>query len=271
MIVLLNCSTLLPWEQTVTHINQMVARMQYTGYKEEFRYDVVKSALNAYRRILALDKQGLRPMYRPKEWKKAERDEKKREKRTSWYKRGIYSSVIFIPATPNSELRKILEEDVRKSGVGIKIVEKSETNVKRVLQRSNPFRKKVCEEEECLVCRTGATGPCRTQGITYEIECKSCKDKYISETSRNAFTREREHVRSVDSNTREHSVLKRHCSEKHGGILQDFVMNVTGTYNQDRMLRQITESVRIKREGRSMNTKTEWNTVLIPRANIELS
>ncbi|KXJ14577.1 hypothetical protein AC249_AIPGENE4819 [Exaiptasia diaphana] len=233
--VLLNCSTLLPWEQTVTHINQMVARMQYTGYKGEFRYDVVKSALNAYRRILALDQQGLRPMYKPKEWKKAERDEKKREKRTSWYKRGIYSSVIFIPATPNSE-------------------------------------KKVCEEEECLVCRTGGTGPCRTQGITYEIECKSCKDKYIGETSRNAFKRGREHIRSVDSNTREHSILKKHCSEKHGGILQDFVMNVTGTYNQDPMLRQITESVRIKREGRrSMNTKTEWNTVLIPRANIELS
>lgn len=42
-------------------------------------------------------------------------------------------------------------------------------------------------------------------------------------------------------------------------------------FNGDPMLRQIMEGVAIRREGRNaMNNKTEWNTIKIPRANIEL-
>ncbi|KXJ05788.1 hypothetical protein AC249_AIPGENE28135, partial [Exaiptasia diaphana] len=58
---------------------------------------------------------------------------------------------------------------------------------------------------------------------------------------------------------------------KHEGVVQDFGMNITETFHRDPMLRQVSEAVRIKREGlRSMNSKNEWNTVQIPRANIEL-
>lgn len=108
--VLLNCSRLLPWEQTVSHVNSMVVRMQYSGYDQQFRYEVVRSAIDAYRRILAMDQQGIRPFYREKEWKKAERESEKKKKKRTWYKAGnkIFSSVIFVPATPESELKKTL-------------------------------------------------------------------------------------------------------------------------------------------------------------------
>ena len=43
--VLLNCSKLLPWERRVENVNEMVLRMQYSGYSEKFRYEVVNSAL----------------------------------------------------------------------------------------------------------------------------------------------------------------------------------------------------------------------------------
>ena len=152
--VLLNCSSLLAWEQTVRHLNDMVARMQYTGYDQQFRFEVVKSALEAYRRILEMDREGVRPLYRPKGWKRAERDERKKDKRVNWYRKGIYSSVIFIPATPNSGLRKLLEKDIQESGLKIKLVEKVDRNVKGIIQRSNPFRKKRCEREDCMVCTT---------------------------------------------------------------------------------------------------------------------
>ena len=108
--------------------------MQYTGYEKLFRYDVVKSALDAYRKITTMDQQGERPIYRPREWKMRERRESKDMKKVKWYKKGHFSSVMFVPVTQDSMLKKMLEADIRKTDIRIKVVEKSEINIKRVLQ-----------------------------------------------------------------------------------------------------------------------------------------
>ena len=50
------------------------------------------------------------------------------------------------------------------------------------------------------------------------------------------------------------SVLRRHANDYHNGVIPDYVMNVTGVYCGDAMLRQITESIKIRREG-SINNK----------------
>ena len=111
----------------------------------------------------------MKPIYRPKEWRQNERRKEKGERRRSWYRKGNYSSVIFVPAPPESSLKRSLDEDVKKSGLRIRIVEKSGMSVKRVLQRSDPFKKRTCERECCFVCRTGGRGPCDSFGVTYEI------------------------------------------------------------------------------------------------------
>ena len=41
------------------------------------------------------------------------------------------------------------------------------------------------------------------------------------------------------------SVLWKHCCDRHVGNITEFVMNVTGIFNDDAMLRQVTESVMI--------------------------
>ena len=66
------------------------------------------------------------------------------------------------------------------------------------------------------------------------------------------------------------SVLDKHFKERHGGVVTDFTMNVTGVYGGDCMLRQIAESVKISKEDQRkiINSKTEWNYVNIPRAQI---
>ena len=66
------------------------------------------------------------------------------------------------------------------------------------------------------------------------------------------------------------SPLWRHCMEIHDNEIQSFVMNVTGTYKDDAMLRQISEAVQINNTDicQLMNTKGEWNITRIPRANI---
>ena len=56
--VLLNCSKQLPWERVVENVNEMVLRMQYSGYSEKFRYKVVNSALKVYETRKKGDQEG---------------------------------------------------------------------------------------------------------------------------------------------------------------------------------------------------------------------
>ena len=59
----------------------------------------------------------------------------------------------------------------------------------------------------------------------------------------------------------------RHSCDRHAG---EFVMNVTGTFHNDAILRQITETVLISKvpETDLNNSKSELNYAHIPRAVI---
>ena len=68
-----------------------------------------------------------------------ERQKELNKKKTNWLKRGGDLSVIFVPATPGSEIRaeeKIREVHKRKRerGVGIKVLEKSDRATKSMVQ-----------------------------------------------------------------------------------------------------------------------------------------
>ena len=79
----------------------------------------------------------------------------------------------------------------------------------------------------------------------------------MGETSRSAYARGKEHRQSLDKKE-EQSVLWKHCKKiKHNNEMQTFEMNVTGSYSNDAMLRQISEGVRIDKvpEGSLMNPK----------------
>ena len=68
--VILRCSPELPWDVKKTHIDEYALRMQFSGYNEEFRKDVVRSAITAYEKIKRRVEKGERPLYRTKEWRK---------------------------------------------------------------------------------------------------------------------------------------------------------------------------------------------------------
>ena len=80
--------------------------MQYSGYSKKFRYEVIDSALKAYRARKKADPEGERLLHRPKEWRKDEREQEKMGKKSSCYKRGGNEAVIFVLATPSSQLQK---------------------------------------------------------------------------------------------------------------------------------------------------------------------
>ena len=175
--------------------------MQYSGYDQTFRYTVAKSAINAYKTIRDREWNGVRPMHRPKEWRKAERIEEKEEKKKTWFKRGGFDSVLFIPTTPDGKLKKMYEEVIRRSGIRMRVVERTGRTLRSQLQTSNPFRNPNCGRDNCFVCTTFGQGNCNTEGITYKIECGSdtnCREnRYKGESSYNAYTRGGEHMANL--------------------------------------------------------------------------
>ena len=52
----------------------------------------------AYETRKNADQEGERPLHRPREWKREEREQEKARKRSNWYKKGGNGAVIFVPA-----------------------------------------------------------------------------------------------------------------------------------------------------------------------------
>ena len=86
-------------------------KLQNSGYDEKERLIIIKSAQNGYRKQVKADREGVKPLYRPREWNRDARDLHKKNKK-EWYKRGGYEYIAFVPATPGSELLKDIEESI---------------------------------------------------------------------------------------------------------------------------------------------------------------
>ena len=271
--MLRNCSRSLPWKDVCRHVEEFAMRMQFSGYTETYRAQVVRSALKAYDEMVNKDQRGEEPLYRPRDWKRVERAEERRTKKGEWFKGSgsKYETVIFVPATPGSELKKRYMETIEKAEARIAVAEVPGKSIQRRLQRSDPFKGKKCgDPDRCMVCTSGGSG-CRNVGITYEVRCNKCGAVYIGETGRNAYTRGLEHLEGIYSKS-EGSVFHIHSVECHDGELgqSDFTMRVTGVYGGDATKRQVAEAVRIQHaQGTQLlNRQDEWRQVNLPHVEL---
>ena len=248
-----------------------MARMQSSGYDHEFRLEVLKSALNAYEKKKEAEKDGQR-MYRERTWNKKERKKQKMQKKKNWYKNGETESVLFVPATPNSELKRKMQEKLKSKDTKIKVIERSGTKIVRLLQRNDPFKKKECTDtSNCLVCSSGKPGGCRDNSIVYCIKCTGgCGHEYIGQTGSNAYTRGKQHLECYRKKSEE-SALWKHCMKDHDGNEHHFEMQILDRVRNDSTKRQILEAVRLQKAPNetSMNSRGEWHTARIPRIQIE--
>ena len=71
--VLLNCSPDLDKDVTEKHLSYFMLRMQCSGYDTNLRYEILKSAFNAYDKIKCKEEREGVPMYRKKGYKRDER------------------------------------------------------------------------------------------------------------------------------------------------------------------------------------------------------
>ena len=65
--VLSRCSDSLPWDTQVQHLTQLSARMASSGYPAQFRADVIRSGIRAYRKIQERSESGIRPIHRARQ------------------------------------------------------------------------------------------------------------------------------------------------------------------------------------------------------------
>ena len=92
--------------------------------------------------------------------------------------------VVFIPHTPQSELRKNLqtwEDNFSKltNKPRVKFVEKGGTKLKDMICKSNPWSNIDCERDTCPTCANQdekQRGRCQQEGICYSFSCMGCQE-----------------------------------------------------------------------------------------------
>ena len=206
-------------------LSEFSNRMRASGYGARHRFEIINSAMTAFDRMKEEQEHGGRPINRPRSYQPEVRRKKKLSAKSNWYKNGGYSTVVFVPATPQGKLANMLRESEKKMaqerGWRIKIVERGGQKIRSRLAK-DPWIGP-CDRDDCLVCRSAETrpnkkksGPCTRNSCCYRIECRNCRTEgpdtipsrtaddqivvgeptfsyYIGETARNAYIRSIEH------------------------------------------------------------------------------
>ena len=203
-------------------------------------------------------------------------------------------SLLFVPRTNGGELARRLRKEeenlAEMTGYRVKIVERSGTQMRRVLCSKNPWAGEHCQRENCLVCnQEGGGGDCKRRSVVYMTTCNQCKEKadgeradgekenqgqgafYIGETSKSGFERGVNHQNDyrglhLDSHILKHQVLQ------HGeGENINFSMKIVKKFSSA-FKRQVYEAVMVEMmEGKDLlNSKGGFNRCTLPRLTIRM-
>ena len=169
--VMRNISLWCTAEERREKVQHYMARLQYSGYNMEDRVKIYRKAKSRFDDMVKRDETGEEPLYRSKNWNKAERNEEKRRKKGSWFRGNGSEAVFFVDATPGSQLAEQCRREFDRTGLKVKVVERSGRSVKRTLVKSNPFKRGGCSRGGCQVCTLDGDVDCRARGIHYKIWC----------------------------------------------------------------------------------------------------
>ena len=278
--ILKNTSLELPWQVSANHLSNLSSRMKASGYSEQFRLEVIKSAINGFNHMVEAEQTGGRPVNRPRSWESDLRQKQKHHKKKNWFRGGGHHVPLFVPHTPGSELAKLMRKKEEENNQGRKIrflvVELGGTKIHHLLWKPNPWGGQKCGEQDCFPCRGNRGGNCRKQGVTYTLNCITCQEEsntvkvvaaYEGETGRNAYDRGKEHLAHLAKKSEENSVLWLHSLHHHSGR-QDikYSMEVTGSFREP-LDRQLTEKINISKFKGSilMNRKNELGGAIVER------
>ena len=72
-----NISLELPWETTVKHLNDFSSRMRASGYSEKYRFEIIKSGVEGFEKMIVEENEGGRPINQRRTWNEDQRQKKK--------------------------------------------------------------------------------------------------------------------------------------------------------------------------------------------------
>jgi hypothetical protein len=164
-----------------------------------------------------------------------------------------------------TQLREIAEKETE-TQMKFRFVEYGGRTVKSKVQKSNPTANPGCNNGDCLACQNGGGqgGNCLRSNVLYELGCNLCSGDsqcvYIGETSRNLYTRGKEHIgKYLSQKQNNESFIKKHQIEKHNDLPADFSAKVVDTF-KDCLTRQISEGIHLRRSNVTvLNAKSEWH------------
>ena len=114
-------------------------------------------------------RKGERPLYRGKDWKAINAKDKPKDLEHEWFKKdGKHESYLMVPATPNSILKRNIEERISGIGMKVKIIEKPGTKLIQNIKSQIKKPTEKCNDTECLICKAGGNIKlCRSKEIVY--------------------------------------------------------------------------------------------------------
>ena len=264
----------LPWETTAKHLNNFNQRMRLSGYDENYRYQIIKSGVEGFDKMLEKEANEGVPINKPRTYEDDQRQKKKYSKKKNWFRKGGFDVPLFVPHTPGGELarRMRLKEAQNNQGrkIRLKIIEKSGITLEQKLRRSNPWAKENCGRPKCFSCSSGGGGNCWRESVTYILWCDECGIEvaaYYGESGRNSYSRGVEHLDSLALQDEDKSVLWAH-SVHHHNSREDvkYNMKVSGAYSEP-LDRQIMERVNISsfKGPVLMNRRNEMGGIRVER------
>ena len=190
-------------------------------------------------------------------------------------------AVMFVTATPGSELAKQIRSRLKSARIPIKIAEKSGPKLSQILVKTNPHQSNQCSRDGCLACENkDARGKskCDKEGVNYALVCQSCPGGtkiYIGESSSTSYTRGKQHLYQYKLHGEgkkggKDSVMGRHVDEKHGGDhTVKFSMTVLSSHVAQPHVRQCSEKARIDHIGQDnlINARGERATDMVSQTS----
>ena len=144
--------------------------MRAAGYKENYRKDILQNAISIFNVKLQKSNEGITPLNRSKDYRKAERRKEKLEKKKNWANKDGSLAPIIVPATPGGVLARMLKnvvESESESGIKFKIVERGGISIGKMLQKPNPTKSPGCQKDKCNMCLENKSELCHKPNIVY--------------------------------------------------------------------------------------------------------
>ena len=282
--ILHNTSENIPEGRKIEHLNVFMKDLKLSGYSETDRRTILQGAIQTHLKLKEKEINGIRPYYRSK-YNVKNVNKKLKSYKSNWYSKqdDRYKSVMFVEATPNDGLNKMLRNTEEKFMIDknhrIKFVSKTGSKLINIFQKKDPFQKN-CDSKECQPCENTSQGisklsNCKVNNVCYSATCINCdqagrKKIYHGETSRNLHIRSKEHTQ-LYLKRNDQSFMYKHVKNEHGGNVTDvkFKFQVIKKF-QKPLQRQLYEAKCIEKTPmhENLNSKDEFNGQVLRRLEL---